>query len=872
MRFPKTGLAAAILCALLAACESLPAPTEPPFTGTWRGQLPAGGAMIPVTLQLHERAGGRQFAYALGGGGVVGAMSGGRFVDGMVVVFTINDASGPQQVVLSGAVAGDVMTGEAFIGSSSSPAIWGRDTGVFEERQFVFADAGDGAGMEFDVVTDAAGAFSSGAFSAFEGCGSFGCRGLVTSFAEDAGGNVVIGLRTLDACPATGSLSATFDPGSRFYSGSWMLTDDAICGGATRSGALIGGRGMMTDTADAAAVLALFGGLADDVETADRGGSALPASYAAISSAYRHFGEDRAGLVARFNDDIGAYEGLRIEFDSFSKLKTQAQPDANPLLESGLGVRFRDLRYGSATPGAPRALYRETPADTPTEAHLRFLANEAGRWRFIGNQVGEFDLPFAYAIGAEHLLAPSRPGATPLYVHLGGWGAHFPPLTGHLEGNGKADLFGSYARSPADLAELQNSPLGTAGVCDIQLAYRDDREVCGFWGGPAGDIIRDRIFRYTAPYDGTVRQVTLEQRPRPAGASEPGYFDNVPHWSVRIEFDGGIVIDFVHLGRLTGAVRSGLLATGIDPDLYVPSSAPGDADYCPPWPGRCNVELLAEGDAFPIAAGDEIAEAQTDASPVPGHPGYFRARIGPSISPWAQIEFFVTVENGAEQSAATCAYALLPRAKRQAMAAVLTADMLNPASLRYEENDFKRPWKYRAEAALCNGGDYFYRDASDFSSLHGQLGGWYERAEPGTTPDEQFSIIPIQKGAAAYDPSLYDVKRGTTEPVDYLVGRDRAGGPYRWTIPGLGVRDVWYPAGEVLDLTHAEMTIKWRELTGPPGISLYQRAAFELDPASGLKVKWGPLSPSLAGAIAPVLAPGEACNDTTVLCYNRTRP
>jgi hypothetical protein len=281
------------------------------------------------------------------------------------------------------------------------------------------------------------------------------------------------------------------------------------------------------------------------------------------------------------------------------------------------------------------------------------------------------------------------------------------------------------------------------------------------------------------------------------------------------------------------------------------------------------VDVLG-GASFTIAAHAEIARAQTDAAPIPGHPGYYRGQIGPSIPPWSQVEFFMSEELG-HRRADVCAYQYLPAAQQAAFAAAMTADMLNPQSLRYAETSFVRPWRFRAEAELCNNGGYLLRDENDFSSIHAQLGGWWERPSAGVTADEQFSIVRIHEGAAAYDASLYDVILGTAQPTQYLVGRRRTDGtPYSLTVPGLAPVVEHYPSGEVLDLTSSSFIVKWREI-GPSQVTLYQRAAYVIDPATGLTIQWGPLASTLAAAPTPTLTPGAPCNDVSTLCYNHTR-
>lgn len=785
-----------------------------------------------------------------------------RSGDSMLLVFEMQDPALAAGIMLSGTVSGDTLTGTATFGSSSYPVTWTRRTDPLDVRSFVFAPSTSGGGepSEVAIVQDASGALVAGNLTGSE-CGFIACGGAVTSFAEAPTGAITIGIETDGPCPGPATINATFNSTTHFYSGSWTHTDSGACGSATSGGVLVGGRDLGTRSGDAASVLANLGQLADDLEAA----ATFSAPHAAISSTYLHFGETAADFLAARNAEVAAHPGASVQFFNFTSIRTVVPAGHLELLPSIRGVTFSDVRQDGG------GEYRNVEAATPAQSGLYYLTEDSGAWRLNGNQVGEFDLPFAYTIGAERLIVPTSIAGQPLHLSLGGWGAHFGPLTGHLEGNAKADMFGQYAGSAADLTELANGTGGTPGVCDVNLAWTSSGEICGVWGGLSGELIRARIFAYRAPYDGTVTEIAYEERPRPSSAPQTHYFDNVPMWSVSISFPGGLSIRFVHLGQITGAVRSGLIAaTGINPDTYVPSSTPGAPDYCPPSPQRCRVNVL-NGATFTISAHDEIARAQTDAAAVPGHPGYYRAQIGPSIPPWSQVEFFMSEELG-NRRADVCVYQYLPPAKQTALAALMTADMLNPQSLRYAETGFVQPWKFRAEAELCNNGGYLRRDENDFSSIHAQLGGWYERAGAGVTADEQFTIARIHHGAAAYSATLYDVLLGTSQPTDYLIGRRRLdGAPYTWTVPGMAPITEHYPTGEVLELTASAFVVKWRAL-GPSHATLYQRAAYDIDTATGLRIQWGALAATLAAAPAPVLAPGAPCNDTTTLCYNHTRP
>lgn len=852
-------LVAACLFAVLTACSPPPAPTEPPFSGVWIGPLPVSATeQRTFAVVLHERAGLKLMGYQLGGTSerlLLGALRSG---DRVLMAFRIGEGD-DGQILLSGEVSGDTLTGTAFLGDGELPVTWTRIPDALDVRTFVFAASveGGGAPSELGIVQDSTGALVAGAFTGGS-CDFITCAASVTSFAETPAGDITIGLSAEGACPGASTITASFNAATFFYNGAWTHTDEGACGGAATTGALIGARDLGTRSGHVASVLANLGQLADDIE----GGAAFGASHAAIAPSYLHFGETAADFLAARNAEVAAHVDARVELHSFTAIRTVMPAGHNPMLSGTFGVTFADERRDGS------GIYRSATAGAPAQSGYYYLLEDAGAWRLNGNQVGPFDLPFAYTVGAERLIVPTSIVDAPLHLSLGGWGAHFGPQTGHLEGNAKIDMMAQFVGSVGDLTELVNGPGGTPEVCDQNLVWAGT-EICGVWGGLSGELIRARIFTYRAPYSGTVTEVAYEERPRPASAPTTHYFDNVPHWSVTVEFPGGMTIRFGHLGQIVGAVRAGLISNGINPDTYTPSSTVGAWNYCPPSPGRCRVNVL-NGATFGIAAGDEIAKAQTDAAEISGHDGYYRGQIGPSIPPWSQVEFFMSEALGF-RGADVCAYQYLPAARRTELAALMTADMLNPNSLRYSENGFVRPWKFRAEAELCNNDGYLLRDENDFSSIHAQLGGWFERPAPGVTPNEQFSIARIHQGATAYDASLYDVLLGTAQPSEHLIGRVRTdGAAFSWTVPGIAAAvAVHYPTGEVLELTDSGFVVKWREI-GPASLTLYQRAAYELD-GEGLRIQWGGLSTTLAGTVAPALTPGAACNDTTTLCYNHSR-
>ena len=273
-------------------------------------------------------------------------------------------------------------------------------------------------------MLDGSGVLVSGGFAG-AGCNLIECGGGVTSFSETAAGALTIGVETAGACSGTGIISATFDAATKFYSGSWRHTDDGGCGGATTGGALVGGRDMGTQSDHAASVIASLGTLADDLEA----GASFAAPYAPVSGSYRHFGETTAQFLAARNAEVAAHSGIQIEFGMVKSLRTVVPLGLNPFLSATPIVAFHDRRSDAS------GTYRDVAAQTPGEGAFNYIGDDgAGAWRLTGNQVGAFDLPFVYTPAAKRLLVPVGSGATAgtLHLSLGGWGAHFGPLTGHL--------------------------------------------------------------------------------------------------------------------------------------------------------------------------------------------------------------------------------------------------------------------------------------------------------------------------------------------------------------------------------------------------------------------------------------------------------
>lgn len=439
-------------------------------------------------------------------------------------------------------------------------------------------------------------------------------------------------------------------------------------------------------------------------------------------------------------------------------------------------------------------------------------------------------LPFKnYSIDADSVAIDSGSGI--VHASIGPFGAHFGPLTGHLWGDAKGNFLGYMARSDAELTVLTD--VNSNGICD-------PGDVCGFDGGVNGANIIAMQPTYVAPVDATVTWVSQDIAP----GVDAIYLNGEPHWRVILQLNSRYQLVIGHLGAIATELHDKILAaTGIDTNTYTA----GDGVN------------LVDGVTISVSQGEALAHPQLVASEIVGHAGYYLGGGSSAKYPWAQMEFFLIDNN---ESSNVCIYDRLSTTEQTSLNNAMITDMQSPASPRYGGTEQSNIWKWGAEAVLCNA--YSPGSDTDFSDIYTHLGGWVERASPGVTRDELFSIIKIQTGSAMYDAANY-----TYPEVAHLVSRSRLSltPAFDWTMPDASTpTDIYYPTGEVLEETADSLLIKWRDFSSTYTAPIYQRVAFALD-AEGLKVKWGNFGASSAAAIQPVLG-SDACNDTDVICYD----
>jgi hypothetical protein len=529
-----------------------------------------------------------------------------------------------------------------------------------------------------------------------------------------------------------------------------------------------------------------------------------------------NYGRSGADVLSDFNRELATYDSIEATFNRIRSINSIDDPAAPPGFRLPFGAFFDERRSGRAGRDA-LVTYLDTHT-TPNHRPFGTWAKEGSRWVIFGNQVGALRLPFDYVAATSHLAAPTAGG--PVYVSVGPYGAHFAPLTGHVQGDPKSNLMGFFTETRLGLTEL-------AGDLDGRC---EPGESCGLHGGSDGSLIRNRVPAYKAPIDGVVVRIEYNS---PNGL----YFDNAPKWQVAVQLHAGHVLNFDHVGRIGASLRDKVLAaTGIDTDTF--AGPQGDL------PGVAGITVSTD---------EILAYPQIVAVPVTGHPGFYGADNTGIRQPFVQMEFSLS-EGRLEK---TCLYDHLPASTQSSLQAVLDADMADPTSQRFDLTP--RRWQWSAEGRLCVS---YWSLPQDFSDLFTNQGGWFKIDAPGSSPDQVVSFAPIAT-SASYDPSLYEP--GTS----LLVARQKASlGSMIWDLPGLGPTTVFYPSGEILERAPDSLLIKWRT-TGIADIEVYQRAAYILD-RNGLKVAWGPFASTPGSAALPALSSVTPCDETTVICYDHT--
>jgi hypothetical protein len=497
-------------------------------------------------------------------------------------------------------------------------------------------------------------------------------------------------------------------------------------------------------------------------------------------------------------------------------------------LSTPFTANFEEVRRGIPTGGGPAETYVDTASESALDL-LSIVDPGTGSWIIRGNQMAALDQPFAYTFGADRLTAPT-PFGQPAYVTIGPYGSHFPPNTGHIDGNTKADYFGFMALDDTELTELVGDSDGV----------REPGETWAYWGGDAGERVRDRRVVYTAPADATLFELVYIS---PNGV----YFDNEPTWDVNMKLPSGHRLRIGHVGKIAGELRDlvfSATAGAVDTNIY--SGPDGD---------------VLQGVRISVLAGAELARPQILAEPVPGFLGYYYSRGGFVPTPHAQMEFFVGGLTGGGDITDPCFYAFVDPANHDALQLMMDTDMANPTAYAYQWQQW-RAWQFKAEARLC---PVFSPFPSGFTDLYTDFGGWFERDDDGVVPDEMLAYVPIRKDVSSYDASLYH-----SADVDALFHRKRSFDQrYTWLLPDTTLTMPCWPSGEVLDRTATGLLIKWRNSGCMEGDNLvfYQRAAYRLDD-SGLTVKWGDLDLTPGGATVSPLGAAEPCDGLTIVCYD----
>ncbi len=460
-----------VLCLAIAAgpASAQAFKKRPDVTGTWRGTVDIAGRARPVTLQLHQRAGGDVLGLVLGGTSYR-TVTRGR-VSGAVVELglELRDPELTRSFALSGGMRGRtlVLVTDDGLGAGSQTVVLTRTEAVLHERRFVFTTSLETPPYELAVVQDGAGRFVSGGFVSQDGCRPLGCGGGLTSFVEDPStGRVRVGIETAGTCGITGSFEAEFVATARWYRGTYAFTS---CRGDTAAGPIVGARGMATRSDHAASALATYGRLADDLEAR----VAFTASHPSFSPSYLHYGEGLDVRLAELNAQVAANAALRVELARFRNLATVVPAGVHPWAATALGLVFHDRRARVA--GGVATVLRDVDTDVFHD-ELSLLGEVRGEWVIAGN--GDREPPgLVLPIVPSEMVRPSDvvnpPGGIwPYGVHAGGHPRGHPGIDFDLVAGGKV-----LAMRGGTVSAVESDPGGggTASVfidtASFQLEY-----------------------------------------------------------------------------------------------------------------------------------------------------------------------------------------------------------------------------------------------------------------------------------------------------------------------------------------------------------------------------------------------------------------
>lgn len=800
----------ALVLACLSACQSMS------VTGTWQGTIPFNQTDKPVVLQMYEYGDGRVMGYLFAGSGNDLVNIGPVQNNKLPLNFEISEPGQTRSILMPAEINSDYseMTARVNNGGNSGKAVLHRYNGILEERRFLFArpdaQSGNPGHVTFlNVVLDENGKLVTGHFRGKDDCLLFGCNGVVTSFRE-SGNQLAIGFSASDkTCNSKGILSVNFDTATKFYSGTYNLSD---CGKKQHKAKLIGGRQYGTRSDHVAGMLSTLGLMTGFYEET----ASLPTRLPIFANNYEHDGLDIAGKTEQINLEMSQYKKRKINFSGLHNAITVNTPNVSSDHKFKPGIDFMTRKTGASARSAGIMVYQNDNTTTGDDS-FKYFISENNSWAFVGN--GYFaGLPFEkYRIVDDHLIIET-PGGD-VHVSTGTWGAHTPPHTGHTEGNAKADWVGQYAWSIGDLTELD-------GDFDN---FCEQGELCGF---PESELYKREV-AYVAPDDDfEIHRVELVLD------TAPNYGSN-QHWNVDGDI-GQFHYSIGHIRKIAADLRNEMIRAG----------------YPDPWQVNVKSPNMITGKPVILKRNQKIAYPQINAARVPNHKHYVVSPNLPRETPWQQIEFFTF---NSKINSAESVYSWLSKSDQEKLQESINNAASQPI-WRYD-NPYVHDWLWKSEMRL-NG--ITRSSADDYSGLVSSLGGWWEvdtvPCSNGPKCDEVFAIWAIQKDTPFYDPSLYD-----SANVHYLVALRRAEPTNRPLTYG----EVIEPA--TLTPNEGTLLIKWREERGT--FIGYQRISYRVDAsAKKLRMSWGAPALEKSGALAPSLPSNNTvCDGEYIKCYSHSR-
>jgi YVTN family beta-propeller protein len=385
------------------------------------------GTGLDEQILLKERADGSLLGYVAGTPGLY-LVGGSRQGTDVILDFEGEDGGGIYDAgTFTGTLTREQLVGFFDDGSGPNPVTLVRSSAQLVEEHWLLIDADTSAMVEAARLLDGS-TFLGGGFAGAGQCDFLACGGGIDAW-NIAGTAHTIQTSSGGSCSSASTLSGTMDPTCLLLMGTYTSTN---CSGSA-AGSFFGGKRGLTNTSDAAHVLAMVVRFCDALEAES------VTAIDALHSTYVHDGKTRADWSDDFTSWYLNYDSIEATA-TLDQIITVNDGQVHPYLKGPSRLKWHQQVTGvPAGGGATEILMDYEPAMFANGLH--FVVTESGQWVFEGNgKLSPLSINMPIATGDGDLVTF---GLWPYGAHGGG----------HPEGHPGMDIEyapGAKVRAAAD--------------------------------------------------------------------------------------------------------------------------------------------------------------------------------------------------------------------------------------------------------------------------------------------------------------------------------------------------------------------------------------------------------------------------------------